>query len=208
MYYVIGENHNNAAHTNTIIRNILKKTSKQARIAIVTEFGMCPSFQQIDARIAMCVEEPEKLNILSSVVSLMALLCHYDTVENKETFDILYPRMQIRGYIPSIEEVKTKKGRKEALRILFGRIEQLLQQCTPLEQLNTYSRYIKQWLEDCTDTTSSMSLANDLRDRWLVNKAKELSAQYDHVIVIAGVAHVSKVVFLLRPDILSENVYF
>lgn len=205
--YVIGEDHNHSLRTTAHIHDILKKKPRHDRVAIVTELGMCQSFHQLDERIVQCIEEPEKLNILSSVVSLMASLCHYDTIENKLTFDILLPKMIQRGYIPMIGEVKTTKGRVEALRILFQHIETLLQECAPRDQHSTYSRYIKEWLQNCTNTTSSMSLANDLRDRWLVNKAKEITSQYDHVIVIAGIAHIPRLVHLLGAQITPKNVY-
>ncbi len=196
--HIIGENHNESMRTIGNLVKILQTASASSKVAIVTEYGMCRTFNHIDERITICVEEPHCMNILSSVILLMAMLCLYDKPENKQAFDDIHPQLTRIGYIP---ELKDTNDRSATLSLLFSHIMTLLENCCPSQLLTTYQEMLVKWLKECTDVTSSQSVGDDLRDRWLVGKAKELQQTSDVVVIIAGLSHLQRLMFLLNGNI-------
>jgi hypothetical protein len=128
----------------------------------------------------------------------MAMLCLYDEPQNKESFEDLHPKLSHIGYIPILTD---PNDRNTTLKVLFTHIMKILEDCCPSALLATYQEMLMKWLKDCTDVTSSRSLGDDLRDRWLVNKAKELEESADIVIIIAGLSHLQRLMHLLKDRI-------
>lgn len=199
-FHIIGENHNTAIRTTASITKILMSQSASAKVAIIAELGMCQRYGVLDKRIVICDEEPECMNIVNCIVTMIATLCMYEQADNRDTFYNLYPHFVRLQWIPQLSyDVEIDTDRTKAIATLIAYVIKMLQSCLAPSEFEDFKTFMLTSLENCKDMKMAMNISNAIRDRWIAQRAKQLAKNNDVVIVVVGLAHLPRMLSLLGP---------